>query len=73
MTARTTPKRIIIKAGSSLVTAEGRGIDQTVLNGWAQQIAAIRAQGTETVLVSSGAIAEGMKRIGWNTRPTAVN
>ena len=73
MTARPTPKRIIIKAGSSLVTAEGRGIDQTVLNGWAQQIAAIRAQGTETVLVSSGAIAEGMKRIGWAARPTAVN
>ncbi|MDO5357600.1 MAG: glutamate 5-kinase [Conchiformibius sp.] len=66
-------KRLIVKVGSSLVTAEGRGIDQHALNAWAAQIAAIAAAGKEVVLVSSGAVAEGMKRLGWTARPTALN
>ncbi|WP_107689023.1 glutamate 5-kinase [Neisseria wadsworthii] len=66
-------KTIVVKAGSSLVTAEGRGIDQAALDNWAAQIAALRNQGVEVVFVSSGAIAEGIKRLGWPKRPKAVN
>ena len=66
-------KLIVVKVGSSLVTAEGRGIDQTALDNWATQIAAIKRSGTNVILVSSGAIAEGVKRLGWAKRPTALN
>lgn len=66
-------KTIVVKAGSSLVTAEGRGIDQAALDNWAAQIAALRNQGVDVVFVSSGAIAEGIKRLGWPKRPKAVN
>jgi glutamate 5-kinase len=65
--------RIVIKVGSSLVTAEGRGLDHAALSRWAEQIAALAAQGREVVLVSSGAIAEGIARLGWRKRPKAVN
>lgn len=64
---------IVVKVGSSLVTAEGRGIDQTALNQWAGQIAELKKKGIEVVFVSSGAIAEGIKRLGWPKRPTALN
>ena len=64
---------MVVKVGSSLVTAEGRGIDQSALNHWAQQIAALKQQGIQIIFVSSGAIAEGLKRLGWLKRPKAVN
>lgn len=66
-------RRIVVKVGSSLVTAEGRGLDHAALSRWAGQIAALTAQGKEVVLVSSGAIAEGIARLGWKKRPKAVN
>lgn len=66
-------KRIIIKVGSSLVTNEGRGLDRVAIANWAQQIAALRELGKEVVLVSSGAIAEGRQRLGFETRPTGVH
>jgi glutamate 5-kinase len=66
-------KRIVVKVGSSLVTNEGRGLDGNAIALWAQQIAALRAQGKEVVLVSSGAIAEGMQRLGWRKRPRAIH
>ncbi|WMW80142.1 glutamate 5-kinase [Undibacterium cyanobacteriorum] len=66
-------KRLIVKVGSSLVTNEGRGLDREAIANWAQQIAALRAMGKEVVMVSSGAIAEGRKRLGFETRPTAIN
>ncbi|ULJ68429.1 glutamate 5-kinase [Wielerella bovis] len=66
-------KLVVIKVGSSLVTAEGRGIDQAALDNWATQIAAIKRVGVDVILVSSGAIAEGVKRLGWAKRPTAIN
>jgi glutamate 5-kinase len=66
-------RRIVVKVGSSLVTAEGRGLDHAALSCWAGQIAALTAQGKEVVLVSSGAIAEGIARLGWKKRPKAVN
>ena len=66
-------RRIVVKVGSSLVTADGRGLDHAALNRWAEQIAALTGQGREVVLVSSGAIAEGVARLGWKKRPKAVN
>jgi glutamate 5-kinase len=65
--------RIIVKVGSSLVTNEGRGLDHSAIARWAAQIAALRALGKEVVLVSSGAIAEGMLRLQFNTRPTDIH
>ena len=66
-------KRIVVKVGSSLVTNEGRGLDEAAIGQWCRQMAVLRAQGIEVVMVSSGAIAEGMKRLGWRDRPKAVN
>jgi len=65
--------RIIVKVGSSLVTNEGRGLDQSAIARWAFQIAALRGMGKEVVLVSSGAIAEGMLRLGFTSRPTDIH
>jgi glutamate 5-kinase len=65
--------RIIVKVGSSLVTDEGRGLDHTAIARWASQIAALRALGKDVVLVSSGAIAEGMLRLGFTKRPTDIH
>ncbi|PIT16184.1 glutamate 5-kinase [Snodgrassella alvi] len=64
---------VVVKVGSSLVTNGGHGVDQNILNNWAQQIAQLRSRGIQVVLVSSGAIAEGMKRLGWQVRPKAIN
>ena len=63
-------KRIVVKVGSSLVTNEGRGVDAHAIGNWSRQLAVLASQGRELVMVSSGAIAEGMKRLGWTTRPT---
>ncbi|HDO34132.1 MAG TPA: glutamate 5-kinase, partial [Chromatiales bacterium] len=64
--------RWVIKIGSSLVTADGRGLDGTNLDAWVTQLAALRGAGRELVLVSSGAVAEGMVRLGWHERPRAL-
>ena len=70
-------RRIVVKVGSSLVTNEGRGLDETAIGEWSRQLAAlVRGDGgapREVVMVSSGAIAEGMKRLGWTTRPQEVH
>ena len=65
-------RRIVVKVGSSLVTNEGRGLDEAAIGEWCRQMAALMADGREVIMVSSGAIAEGMKRLGWATRPKAV-
>ncbi|WMJ09684.1 glutamate 5-kinase [Nitrosomonas sp. sh817] len=65
-------RRVIIKVGSSLVTNQGKGLDHHALAGWAAQIAALKQAGKDIILVSSGAIAEGMQRLNWDTRPTAL-
>ena len=62
-------KRFVVKVGSALVTNRGEGLDIAAIAQWARQIARLRALGREIVLVSSGAIAEGMQRLGWKTRP----
>ncbi len=66
-------RRIIIKAGSSLVTNEGRGVDLDAVSRWAGQIAGLRSAGKDVILVSSGAIAEGMRRLGWSQRPREMH
>ena len=65
-------KRIVIKVGSSLVTNDGRGLDEQAIGEWCRQLALLMQDGREVIMVSSGAIAEGMKRLGWATRPTAI-
>lgn len=65
-------RRIVVKVGSSLVTNEGRGLDEGAIGEWCRQMSVLMAEGREVIMVSSGAIAEGMKRLGWATRPKAV-
>jgi glutamate 5-kinase len=66
-------KRLVIKVGSALVTNNGEGLDLNAINEWARQIAQLRQSNREVVLVSSGAIACGMQRLGWHKRPSAVH
>ena len=70
-------RRIVVKVGSSLVTNEGRGLDEAAIGEWSRQLAAlVRGDGgvpREVVMVSSGAIAEGMKRLGWLARPQEIH
>ncbi len=63
-TVLTQSRRIVVKVGSSLVTNQGEGLDTGAIGNWARQIAALRENGCEVVLVSSGAIAEGLQRLG---------
>lgn len=65
--------RLVVKVGSALVTNNGSGLDREAIAEWARQIAALRQQGREVLLVSSGAVACGMQRLGWQTRPHAVH
>src|SRR5690606_7805436 len=66
-------RRLVIKVGSSLVTNEGRGLDMEAVTQWSRQIAALHAEDRQIVLVSSGATAEGMARLGWPRRPSAMH
>ncbi|ABM93476.1 glutamate 5-kinase [Methylibium petroleiphilum] len=66
-------RRIVVKVGSSLVTNEGRGVDAAAIGNWCRQLASLAGQGREVLMVSSGAIAEGMKRLGWNARPKEIH
>jgi len=66
-------QRLVVKVGSSLVTNDGRGLDHAALTRWAEEIAALAKTGRQVVLVSSGAIAEGVARLGWPKRPSALH
>src|SRR5687768_10202857 len=66
-------RRLVVKVGSGLVTGGGRGLDLGALSRWAGEIAQLRQAGREVVLVSSGAIAAGMQRLGWERRPHALH
>ena len=88
-TALRNARRIVVKVGSSLVTNEGRGLDEAAIGEWCRQISHLvrsaedpgdltgsknaLASRREILMVSSGAIAEGMKRLGWMSRPRAVH
>ena len=67
------PQRWVIKIGSALLTQDGAGLDLSNISNWVEQIAALLEQGIEVVLVSSGAVAEGMCRLGWKQRPNAIH
>ncbi|MBV5298364.1 MAG: glutamate 5-kinase [Rhodoferax sp.] len=66
-------RRVVVKVGSSLVTNEGRGLDETAIGEWCRQMSVLVQEGREVIMVSSGAIAEGMKRLGWSTRPSQIH
>ena len=69
----TNGKRWVIKVGSTLLTANGEGLDQALIEQWSAQMAKLIDDGCEVVLVSSGSIAEGMARLGWQQRPSTVH
>ncbi len=69
----TASKRWVVKIGSALLTNDGRGLNRTGIENWVEQMAALRRRGIEIVLVSSGAVAEGMSRLGWRKRPHALH
>ncbi|SHF65265.1 glutamate 5-kinase [Modicisalibacter ilicicola DSM 19980] len=71
--ALTSARRVVVKIGSALLTNDGRGLDESAIGGWVDQIAALHGRGIEVVLVSSGAVAAGMVRLGWSARPSAVH
>ncbi|MHB0777326.1 glutamate 5-kinase [Halomonas sp. WWR20] len=71
--ALTQARRVVVKIGSALLTNDGRGLDEAAIAGWVEQIATLHERGVEVVLVSSGAVAEGMARLGWRVRPSAVH
>ncbi len=66
-------RRLVVKVGSSLVTNEGRGLDEVAIAAWCEQLAELVQSGREVIMVSSGAVAEGMKRLGWTTRPNQLH
>ncbi|MGB4583732.1 MAG: glutamate 5-kinase [Rhodoferax sp.] len=66
-------RRVVLKVGSSLVTNDGRGLDEAAIGEWCRQMAVLVHQGRELIMVSSGAIAEGMKRLGWVKRPHEIH
>jgi len=66
-------RRWVVKIGSALLTNDGRGLNLDGISAWVEQMAALRKHGIEVVLVSSGAVAEGMSRLGWKKRPQALH
>ena len=65
-------RRVVAKVGSALVTNGGAGIDRSAIARWAADVATLRARGVDVIFVSSGAVAEGMARLGWTVRPKAM-
>jgi len=66
-------KRWVIKIGSALLTDDGQGLNREAIQDWVSQMVALRHQGVEVVIVSSGSVAEGMQRLGWSVRPSEIN
>ncbi|MCF6218124.1 MAG: glutamate 5-kinase [Gammaproteobacteria bacterium] len=66
-------KRWVVKIGSALLTNDGEGLDHQAIAEWAAQLVALRSQGVEVILVSSGAVAEGVSRLGWSARPETLH
>src|SRR5210317_15406 len=66
-------KKVVVKIGSTLLTADGKGLDRVMISAWAEQMAQLREQGVDVVLVSSGSIAEGISRLGLKSRPLTIS
>ncbi|WP_114416954.1 glutamate 5-kinase [Marinospirillum perlucidum] len=69
----TSSRRLVVKIGSALLTNDGRGLDEAAIHGWVEQMAELKRQGRELLLVTSGSVAEGMVRLGWNQRPSSIH
>ena len=65
--------KVVVKIGSALITAGGKGLDRAMITAWAEQMAYLREQGVDVVLVSSGSIAEGITRLGLKSRPSNIS
>ncbi len=72
-TALKNVRRVVVKIGSALLTRDGQGLNSDGIQDWAAQLAQFRARGMETVLVTSGAVAAGMQRLGRRERPRALH
>ncbi len=66
-------KKVVVKIGSSLITADGKGLDRDMISAWAEQMAFLREHGVDVVLVSSGSIAEGIARLGLKSQPRSIS
>ena len=66
-------KRWVVKIGSALLTDNGKGIDKQLIARWVEQIVDLQAQNIDIILVSSGSIVEGMKRLGWKEKPNDIH
>ena len=66
-------RRWVVKIGSALLTSNGEGLNREILAPWVDQMSALRRAGADLVLVSSGAVAEGMSRMGWKRRPKTLH
>ncbi len=66
-------RRLVIKIGSALLTADGQGLDRAAMQSWAAQMVRLQQQGVQLLLVSSGAVAEGMVRMRLDRRPESVS
>ena len=66
-------RRWVVKVGSALLTDDGRGLDEVMISGLVEQLVLLRQRGCEVVLVSSGAVAAGIVRLGWTARPHLVH
>jgi len=69
----TNARRWVVKIGSALLTGDGRGLDKEAMAVWVEQLVELRKSGAELVLVSSGAVAAGMSRLGWTERPKTIH
>ncbi|HOB62754.1 MAG TPA: glutamate 5-kinase [Candidatus Competibacteraceae bacterium] len=65
-------QRWVIKIGSAMITNDGQGLDNFSIDAWVAQMAELHQAGREVLLVTSGAVVEGMRRLGWQQRPTAL-
>ena len=63
----------VIKIGSGLLTSNGEGLNTTMIDSWVEQIVQLKSMGHRVVIVSSGAVAEGIKRLGWEKRPRTLH
>ena len=69
----TQSRRVLVKIGSALLTNDGQGLDVAAIEGWVAQMAQLKEQGRELLLVTSGSVAEGMVRLGWKQRPKSIH
>ncbi|MFT6430750.1 MAG: glutamate 5-kinase, partial [Halopseudomonas sp.] len=69
----TNARRWVVKIGSALLTGDGRGLDKEAMAVWVEQLVELRKSGAELVVVSSGAVAAGMSRLGWTERPKTIH